>query len=97
MRRKDEETSATNKVQATTPPIAPTEPAPIPIPPPAIDLREDEKLNTRVNDFKGEQSPNKQGVPKYYCPMHCEGDKLYDQPGNCPVCGMHLVELKTDM
>lgn len=29
---------------------------------------------------------------KYYCPMHCEGDKMYDKPGNCPVCGMHLVK-----
>ena len=27
----------------------------------------------------------------YYCPMHCEGDKTYDHPGDCPVCGMHLV------
>jgi Cu2+-exporting ATPase len=30
---------------------------------------------------------------KYYCPMHCEGDKIYDQPGNCPVCGMNLEKL----
>lgn len=29
---------------------------------------------------------------KYYCPMHCEGDKTYDKPGNCPVCGMDLVQ-----
>ena len=28
---------------------------------------------------------------KYYCPMHCEGDKMYDKEGNCPVCGMDLV------
>ncbi len=28
----------------------------------------------------------------YYCPMHCEGDKTYEQAGNCPVCGMHLVK-----
>lgn len=28
----------------------------------------------------------------YYCPMHCEEDKTYDQPGDCPVCGMDLVE-----
>jgi P-type Cu+ transporter len=28
----------------------------------------------------------------YYCPMHCEGDKTYEEPGNCPVCGMHLVK-----
>jgi len=27
---------------------------------------------------------------KYYCPMRCEGDKTYDEPGDCPVCGMHL-------
>jgi Cu2+-exporting ATPase len=29
---------------------------------------------------------------KYYCPMHCEGDKMYDKAGDCPVCGMHLVQ-----
>jgi len=28
----------------------------------------------------------------YYCPMHCEGDKTYDKPGDCPECGMHLVK-----
>ena len=30
----------------------------------------------------------------YYCPMHCEGSKTYSQPGNCPVCGMFLVNEK---
>lgn len=29
---------------------------------------------------------------EYYCPMLCEGDKKYSKPGNCPVCGMHLVK-----
>ncbi len=29
----------------------------------------------------------------YACPMHCEGDKVYDMPGKCPKCGMHLIEL----
>lgn len=28
----------------------------------------------------------------YECPMHCEGDKTYGKPGNCPVCGMDLVK-----
>lgn len=32
------------------------------------------------------------GTGIYYCPMHCEGDKTYDEPGSCPVCGMDLVE-----
>jgi Cu2+-exporting ATPase len=31
-----------------------------------------------------------QQIGKYYCPMRCEGDKTYDKPGDCPVCGMHL-------
>lgn len=26
----------------------------------------------------------------YKCPMECEGDKTYDKPGTCPVCGMDL-------
>ena len=32
------------------------------------------------------------GSGVFYCPMHCEGDKTYNQPGDCPVCGMDLVE-----
>lgn len=27
---------------------------------------------------------------KYICPMRCEGNKTYDKPGKCPVCGMEL-------
>jgi len=33
-----------------------------------------------------------QGSGTFYCPMHCEGDKIYDKDGDCPVCGMDLVE-----
>jgi len=32
------------------------------------------------------------GTGTFYCPMHCEGEKTYDKPGDCPVCGMDLVE-----
>ena len=32
------------------------------------------------------------GTGTFYCPMHCEGDKTYDKPSDCPVCGMDLVE-----
>ncbi len=28
----------------------------------------------------------------FYCPMHCEGEKTYNQAGDCPVCGMDLLE-----
>ena len=35
---------------------------------------------------------NRKGSGIFYCPMHCEGDKTYDKSGNCPVCGMDLVQ-----
>jgi Cu(I)/Ag(I) efflux system membrane fusion protein len=25
--------------------------------------------------------------------MKCEGEKIYDKPGNCPVCGMKLTQV----
>ncbi len=31
---------------------------------------------------------------RYFCPMKCEGEKTYDQPGRCPVCNMKLKEAK---
>ena len=43
-----------------------------------------------------EKSKKKEVVSEtgeYYCPMRCEGDKVYDHPGDCPVCGMDLVPL----
>ncbi|MGE8431678.1 heavy metal translocating P-type ATPase [Chryseobacterium joostei] len=39
----------------------------------------------------------KNGVGKYYCPMFCEGDKVYDEKGDCPVCHMHLEEITNDL
>lgn len=42
-------------------------------------------------------TPKGQGTGTYYCPMHCEGDKTYDSPGDCPVCGMDLVPMQVDL
>jgi len=39
-----------------------------------------------------EEKPKAKGTGTFYCPMHCEGDKTYLEPGDCPVCGMDLVE-----
>lgn len=39
-----------------------------------------------------EEKPKVKGNGTFYCPMHCEGDKTYHKPGDCPVCGMDLVE-----
>ncbi|MDX5585440.1 MAG: heavy metal translocating P-type ATPase [Aureibaculum sp.] len=39
-----------------------------------------------------EEQPKGKGKGTFYCPMHCEGEKTYDKAGDCPVCGMDLVE-----
>ncbi|GGG43785.1 heavy metal translocating P-type ATPase [Bizionia arctica] len=47
---------------------------------------------------KKDEIPTSVGIKKskgtgtFYCPMHCEGEKTYNQAGDCPVCGMDLVE-----
>ncbi len=33
---------------------------------------------------------------KYQCPMQCEGDKIYDEAGSCPVCKMDLKEIEIE-
>ncbi len=43
------------------------------------------------------EKPKGKGTGTFYCPMHCEGDKTYDKPGDCPVCGMDLVEEQTQL
>lgn len=47
-----------------------------------------EKVHAHDHKPKSESS----GSGVWYCPMHCEGEKTYDKPGDCPVCGMDLVE-----
>ena len=44
------------------------------------------------SEAKKEEKPNGKGTGTFYCPMHCEGEKTYDKPGDCPVCGMDLIE-----
>lgn len=39
----------------------------------------------------------KDNIGKYYCPMFCEGDKIYPDKGDCPVCHMHLEEITEDL
>lgn len=43
-------------------------------------------------ETKQQEKATGKGTGTFYCPMHCEGDKTYDKPGDCPVCGMDLVE-----
>ncbi len=52
-------------------------------------------VNLTVNQAYSQtpqDKPVKQEVVKYTCPMHAE--VVQDKPGNCPKCGMKLVEKK---
>ncbi|WP_292900991.1 heavy metal translocating P-type ATPase [Nonlabens sp.] len=44
------------------------------------------------SDIQAPASKRSKGTGTFYCPMHCEEDKTYNKPGDCPVCGMDLVE-----
>ena len=45
-------------------------------------------VHVKTNDSETDEN--------YYCPMGCEGDKTYDAPGDCPVCGMHLQKAESN-
>lgn len=39
----------------------------------------------------------KDSIGKHYCPMFCEGDKVYDEKGSCPVCHMDLEPITEEL
>lgn len=49
-------------------------------------------LIKRTKSKQGASPPIQSNEGEYYCPMLCEGEKKYAKPGDCPVCGMHLVK-----
>ena len=51
------------------------------------------EMKHKYNDHELSQDmhSNPNNEIKYYCPMKCEGEKTYNEPGNCPVCNMHLI------
>ena len=51
--------------------------------------------STNNKEHKHQEETYKIKAGKFYCPMHCEGDKVYDKAGDCPVCGMDLVQQPT--
>lgn len=39
----------------------------------------------------------KDHIGSYYCPMFCEGNKVYEEKTDCPVCHMHLEEITEEL
>ncbi|WP_333802646.1 cation transporter, partial [Sphingobacterium multivorum] len=54
------------------------------------------EIHKHQDDVQSDQHFVAQASERYGCPMHCEGEKTYSQPGNCPICGMHLVKLDAE-
>ncbi|HPE82664.1 MAG TPA: heavy metal translocating P-type ATPase [Aequorivita sp.] len=57
-----------------------------------ISLPDDAEAAQKHQKKKEEKRSKQSSAGTFYCPMHCEGEKTYDKPGDCPVCGMDLVE-----
>ncbi len=51
-----------------------------------------DKVAALQHDHSHSHEKHTHGTGNYYCPMRCEGDKLYHEEGDCPVCGMHLIK-----
>ena len=51
------------------------------------------ELNQKPSQPQSKSKPLPKGSSgSWYCPMHCEGDKTYNESGDCPVCGMDYVK-----
>lgn len=62
----------------------------------SISMPNDSEAAAEHKKKKEAKRAKQSGSGTYYCPMHCEGEKTYDKPGDCPVCGMDLVpEMKS--
>jgi Cu2+-exporting ATPase len=64
-------------------------------------MKHNHQINDQFKDSHNHEQMVQQDVSKkpakgdkYYCTMLCEGDKTYPEPGDCPVCGMHLKKLE---
>ena len=57
----------------------------------SISMPNDEDAAAKHQKKKEEKRAKQNTLGTYYCPMHCEGEKIYNKPGDCPVCGMDLV------
>lgn len=50
---------------------------------------------SKTSESKKETTSTEQAAnTMYQCPMKCEGEKMYDKPGQCPVCNMDLEKVE---
>lgn len=54
---------------------------------PPVEVSEEDMYQQEIPDGMADKAG------KYFCPMLCEGDKVYDTNVGCPVCGMNLEQI----
>lgn len=62
----------------------------------------EEKLAKDPNHKPAYSSTNlpenfKDHIGSFYCPMFCQGDKVYEEKTDCPICHMHLEKITEDL
>ncbi len=62
-----------------------------------VPIEEKAGFKSKVKTFESEISNPEAKLGKYFCPMFCEGDKVYDSDTGCPVCHMHLEEITPEL
>ena len=58
-----------------------------------VPIEEKADYKSNVKTLESEITNLDSKIGKFYCPMFCEGDKVYDSDTGCPVCHMHLEEI----
>ena len=53
-------------------------------------------LSLGLTACKNDKKSSEEVAMVYQCPMKCEGDKTYSEPGKCPVCDMNLREVNSE-
>jgi len=62
-----------------------------------IEEREDHRNKPKTFSKTNLPESFKDHIGEYYCPMFCEGEKIYEEKGDCPVCHMHLEEITQEL
>jgi len=57
--------------------------------------KSEEPLQDTVKENRHLSHEHSHSENGYQCPMKCEGDKIYEAPGNCPVCKMKLIPVNS--
>tara|TARA_R110001592_G_scaffold234170_1_gene491802 strand:- start:3218 stop:3556 length:339 start_codon:yes stop_codon:yes gene_type:complete len=62
-----------------------------------MEMTEEGNQNEHHDDMEMSEEDHHEHHMLYECPMKCEGDKMYEEAGSCPKCGMDLKEVEKEV